>query len=821
MGSIILGRGREAAEIMIVGDSPTKDDVTSELAISGQTEKTLRSLFRENKYNIDQTYRTLYIKNEISYNGHDKKKLSQAIAEAHASIAPDTYDKILTDEILYLKPNVVVPIGELSFRAVSGQKGIEKFRGSVLPLRPEIQSKLGTHVVRTIPVLGPVPYLNQDPSVKFLSKLDISKVVRDKDRSDPIKEVGFVWVCKSLTAFREFLERNRKPEFLTFDIETIYGLPICISFCFDGNEACTVPLIDKDIDEANSVLLWIEIARLLASNIPKVNQNIKYDWRIMERFGWKVNNIVGDTQVAAGVIYPEFPKNLGFLTSIYTDMPYFKSEGKEYDPKIHSKDRLYLYCAKDSAATWKIHKIQQQELEELSLTTFYNERQFPLFFVYKELEDTGILIDTDERNRLSAKYEVLFNVYQNTLRSMLSDSEFNPRSPKQVTELIYDKLKYPIKRNKRGNPSSEEEVLEELMVVHNHGNEEGTTLLELVIACRKLAKVLEYINTYTHQDNRMRCSYNLSGTENGRTSANPSIDRLFIINEKGKVEMVDIGRSLQTITKHGFKVGSEVFGKDIRRMYVSKEGFSLVEGDLSQAEARVDAVLANDLDMLPVFDKPPGIHCITGSWVFGCQPSEIKKGTSEYHLGKTVRHAGERNMGPTRLAMMIHEPLSFCTNLLAKFHTNQPKIRRIFHNDVREFIKGNLFLQSPTGRRRDFFGRLDEHLYNEAISYLPQAIVSDTTKQAMNLLRNHLLKDEFEAGLWRFNCETHDACMAEVRDDFVPTYAESLKKAMEQEIDFTTCSLSRDFKLKIPCEVKVGRNWQDYSDANPDGMKDI
>src|SRR6185369_9408780 len=87
--------------------------------------------------------------------------------------------------------------------------------------------------------------------------------------------------------------------FLTFDIETYFQIPICISFCFDGFESVCVPLVDSSIDRDNRTLMMELVAKLLASPIPKVNQNIKYDWKIMERWQFYVNNVVGDTMLAA------------------------------------------------------------------------------------------------------------------------------------------------------------------------------------------------------------------------------------------------------------------------------------------------------------------------------------------------------------------------------------------------------------------------------------------------------------------------------------------------------------------------------------------
>jgi hypothetical protein len=102
-----------------------------------------------------------------------------------------------------------------------------------------------------------------------------------------------------------------------------------------------------------------------------------------------------------------------------------------------------------------------------------------------------------------------------------------------------------------------------------------------------------------------------------------------------------MGHSFQTIGKHGFEVDGVTYGQNLRSIFIPSPGYYFVECDLSQAEARVDAVLAKDFDILRVFDSSTGIHRLTGSWVFNCSPHEIKKntlvdGVDCYHVSKTI-----------------------------------------------------------------------------------------------------------------------------------------------------------------------------------------
>lgn len=794
---MISGHGYSSAKIMLIADGATDSDIAQNKAITGYQEQKIRELAKPAGLNINECWKTCLIKGRINLNK----------VEENEPLVTDEFKAILKNEIDEINPTVIVPLSELSFRFVTGLRSIYKFRGSVLPAATGFK-----HSHRVIPVLGYHPYVSADPAKEFISRLDFIKVVKNQHLTGPIKEIGLTWIAKDANSLREFFKRHyRHSKFVVFDIETYAGVPTCISFCFDGNESVTVPLIDYRIPLDTRILMLREVSILLNSSIPKVNQNIKFDWRKCERFLLKVNNVSGDTILAASCLYPEFDKNLGFLTSIYTEMPYFKDEGKQFDPSIHNRDRLYLYCAKDSLATHQIYTQQLAEMEEMGVTKVY-ENLMKVFPYYRQMEDNGIRIDALEQSKLRSKYSSMFDTQCYKLELLLGE-KINPLSNKQVRRIVYDELKYRICRGikrtkKKGEPGTDEESLELLMWMSDYNSvRDGKDILRTIINCKKLHKVLEYIDTPLHLDHRLRCEYNLGGTVNGRTSANSTTDNLLMA-EKNYIDLIDIGRSFQTIAKHGFMVDDIECGKDLRGMMVPSYGYSFVEGDLSQAEARVDAVLARDWKMLQVFDGPVGIHRLTGSWLYGCDPTQIKKsvlvgGVDQYHMAKQARHAGERNMQEDRLMMMIHQEIQECVRILRTFHENQPNIREVFHKEVDLHLKTKRMLRAPNGRFRAFYGRYDKNQVNEAISYLPQVIVSDQLKNA--------IPPTMEAAPWaRPILEAHDGFLSEVPIGREEEYAVILKPHMESKIDFNVGSLSRDIKLSIPAEFEMSRsNWKE------------
>ena len=349
----IQGNGSGSPKAFFISDYPVGDDFKSNYALSGYAYTLLSQFCNEVHLKIGDFYRTCFIKEEPAQSA---RKVKLDIYRKKNKALVEKYSPILSEEIKALEPNLVIPLGELSFNYLTGLQGIRKFRGSVVPPLPLLALPPN---VKCMPILGPEPFLYQEYKLRFLTRVDFTKIPQYlNDRPVPDKFYT-VWVAKTANALRVFLERSYDiSKVLVFDIETFMGMPTCISFCFDGLESVCVPFLDSSIDLDNRVLFINLIERILRSPIPKVNQNIKYDQRIMERWGFTINNIVGDTMLASSCIYPEFPKNLGFLTSIYTDIPYFKDEGKEFDPTKAKREQFYLYNAKDSLATHQTYSKQ-------------------------------------------------------------------------------------------------------------------------------------------------------------------------------------------------------------------------------------------------------------------------------------------------------------------------------------------------------------------------------------------------------------------------------------------------------------------------------
>src|SRR6185369_12572741 len=202
---------------------------------------------------------------------------------------------------------------------------------------------------------------------------------------------------------------------------------------------------------------WRDIIEIMAdSKIQKIGQNFKFDETLLRRclngtldFGIVTRGFYFDTMLAFRTLYPELPGTLAFQTSVLTEEPYYKEEGKGYNPKKDKIDRLLLYNAKDAVITYECFERELEELQERSLDDFFFSRVMPLHPFYSRLEQRGIKRDDFAKRFLEEKYEDQWKEKKAELDSLtraFDVESVNINSPKQVGLLMYVAMKLPIRK---------------------------------------------------------------------------------------------------------------------------------------------------------------------------------------------------------------------------------------------------------------------------------------------------------------------------------------------------------------------------------------
>lgn len=814
----IPGQGNPSAKLMLIGEAPGAQEESLGYPFAGQSGNMVNSYLSEAGIERSDCYLTNVCK--IRPPDNDLDKLDR-FGKKIEDFLPQLYEEMTT-----INPNCILLIGDIALKYVTGNKGIKKYRGSILPAQKTGQKTLST--------LHPASLLHGQGSSwkeEAYIKNDFRRAVDQSKFRDIRLPYRNLEVARNSMEVIKFLERYSDREICTLDVETIKTYAQCIGLSFDSSHALSIPLFLKEIPDHDLCYIWKVISEFLQdTKIKIVAHNAKFDEKRCRQIGLSWKDCWMDTAMAWHVLFPEMPKKLEFIASYITDEPYYKDEGKEFNPKIHNIDRWFLYNAKDAAVTYECCQKILEELEFSGLKDFFFDKIMPLHRLYSDIEDVGILVDKDVRRRLKNKYEELRARKQELLISNISkmyqkDNTENPdaremyknfnvmsNGPKnQVAKLVFGYLKLPVRKD------TSDESLKALA----NNNCKDQRRKDILLGILEVRKVRKTIGTYIDAElfnGRIYTQCNVNGTESGRTSTGIC---------KPPVSISNHGIALQTMTKHE-DVNLDAGGGDLRSQYIADEGYSIIEPDLSQAEDRVVCVLAKDWQALSEYNRKEYTynqhkikddrHTKTAMLVSGLGFDAITD--YERQTGKMTRHAGNLGIGKHQLMINLGKHGIFISEYsagkkLERFHENNPKIRQVFHAEIIQALEEcNCILYNPFGRRRIFLNKWGEELWKEAYAQIPQSTVSDQVKFAMLRIKKRIPEI-------RFFLESHDSFAALLKDDLIEKAKKIIKEELERPIDFNFCTLKRDYKLVIPCEIKVGKRWIDFSEKWPNGMRKI
>jgi len=822
MSNYVPGQGKRDARIMFIGEAPGAEEARSKIPFTGPSGDLLWEICREIGIHRNDVYTTNVVKYRPPNN--DLRKLNEILDDDGQPITIESCISQLWDEIQAINPNIIVTLGNTSLKAVTGKTSILKWRGSC------IQSKAFDYKV--LPTIHPAALLHSESddfekkgplkySYKHIIKLDLLKAIKESEDKTYHPPERLVEIARDSVSLYRFLDAYKDKDTVAVDIEVEAAIPFCVGLAFNEWHAISVPLFDiwsirkeQGVAKHQLVEMWGLLDTLFTSGIKVIGQNFKFDQGQLELIcGLQIANFHCDTGLLAHCIHPEFPKALEFNTSIYTNVPYYKEEGKEFNWKKDKVERILHYNGLDACVTFECYTEMIKDAREMVVPGFPNwvddfclDYQRELHYLYRDIENTGFKIDFKMQKRLVEEYSKKIEEMQAELNK-LAGWEVNVNSPKDCPVLVYQQWKMPYRRG------TAEEVLIALIANTKklHPNIERGLELILLIRRFKIARK-KYFGARVDYDGRMKTVYTIAGTETGRS--NTKILKPPVRPEK-------MGIPFQTITKHGD------IGTEIRQMFVADKGFVIVETDMSQAEARIVALLAEDFKLGDMFARKVDVHSFTTCMIFGIERQSVTKELR--FIGKTTRHAGNYGMKKHRLMEIVNtDAKKFkidvkisewrAGQILDKFHAFSPNIRNVFHEGIRRALTdNNLTLVSPYGRYRQFFDRWGEDLFKEAFAHIPQSTVPDHIRLAGLRARKRFDKEGVEA---YYALEGHDSLISLVREKDVDTYISILHEEIEAPIDFSRCTLQRG-TVVIPAESKVGYNYKDASDKNPDGLRDF
>lgn len=678
----------------------------------------------------------------------------------------------LRNELLAIRPKVVVALGDEPLKALAGVKGISTWRGTMIEPR-EIVEFRGVPIpwegpgspFRIMPTFHPAYVLrkyNQRPIVE----LDLKKALR-QTHHPTFPDVSF-HIQPVFEQVRSFL-LNERPTPVTVDIETLGHCTRSIGFGWSERAAISIPIIWRGthywLPDEEAEILQLLKNYLGDPSIEKYLQNAPFDTTILENdLGLFIDGITLDTMYAHHLLYPEFPKGLDFLSSVYTDFPMYWGGQQHVSDEANAKYGCYDCCATFAAAKHIINELHERELWD-----FYNQRIHPLIFAITRVQNRGIRVDEANRNLVRDDTEKKLNEAKAKIAQIVG-YELNPNSSKKVMELIYDTYKLPVQKHPTTKKrTSNDDALRSLA----RKFPERAPVLRAILEARQCRTLISNFIDTKLDHGRARTSYGLASS--GRLTSSETWD--------------GYGSNLQNIPRTSF-----------RRLYTADPGKVLIISDLKQAEYMVfcwDAPVPEFIQLY-ITDPKFDVHLLNSTRVYEIPASKVTP-KQRYDVKQGV-YAGNYQIGALKLSKMYDMEFHTAKRILERYIASRPELPRWWTN-IEHSINTTRKLRNPLGRERIFFGRRDKELLRKACNWLPQSTVADIINQAVVTL------DDDTSGLVEVLLQVHDELVCQCPEDraSVEKAVALVRKAMEVPIKFPKV----DIPLVIPVEIKLGRNWHD------------
>lgn len=709
----------ESAKILIVGEQPGRWEVIENRPITGQSGQELDTCLNA----IGLVRSNCYITNIIKDFDHPFEfyfkeiKKGQKIIGYQPSDEAQEYLTLLKNELSKSPCKAVLAVGNLALFALTSRLGITKWRGSIL------ESTLVPDKF-IIPSLHPSTVIRGQFMNRRLIQFDMLKAKRISENGFKPEEIKLI-IEPSYEDVCEFLTKIESSfNLLTFDLEVYNEEVSCISLAINSTEVMSIPFVSAAGDYFNpeqELSIWLRLAKILEEPERKLlGQNLTFDSAFLfRRYGIKIPlwpDKIHDTMIAQKITMPDYPKGLDFITSIHTDYPYYKEEGKKWFRTGGPWQQLWQYNAMDSLVCACAFESQKKYITKQDNEKTYNRTRAivgPLVYMMEH----GIKVDIEGIKTKSAELE---NEIEETCEQLntLAGQELNANSPKQLIEYFFKKLGYKIGRC----DSTDEKVMKKLKI-------KGCEEAGLVLKIRHLVKLnstylaIEKFDLEPDGTYRIRCSYDPVGTRYSRLSSSENI--------------FGSGTNLQN------------WPHAIQRFLMADNGYVAYSLDLSQAENRIVAYVGEVVKMIAAFENGTDVHSLTASSIFSNStiaqiieedkkeiPCALGDGKhTKRFWGKKGNHSSNYDIGKNELALNLEITATQAALILDSYFKLYPEVRTKYHTMVRQNLMYNKTLTNLMGRNTVFLGKICDELFKEAYACIPQGSVGDIiNERGLNLV---------------------------------------------------------------------------------------
>lgn len=772
MSIIVPSEGPQTAKIVLIGEAPGSNEVLQRRPFVGLAGRCLEGILAEVGLRREKLYITNVMQTQPPGNNFAKHFY---VMDRHKKVpSPELLEgrRRLRQEIMAIRPNVVVPMGNEALLALGLPKGITNWRGSIL----------NTEYGKVIPTIHPAAVVRNWKSRPAVVS-DFDRIVRESEFPDVRLRKRDLVICYRFDHAVAELKQLKGAPYVSCDIETESNQITCIGFADRPDRAICIPFwfggSGSLFSQEQETEIWQHIREILESQtVGKMFHNALYDMEVLERtLGIRTNYLWLDTMAAFHTLYLELEKSLAFLTSIYTDQPWYK-----YQRKSDSMDVYFRYNALDACVTYECAQELHKELRTMGLDHFYRNYVHALIDPLLKMELKGVRCDKDLKTALKREYSSELIKLETQVHE-LAGYEVNTNSPKQLCKWLYDELKLPKQTMKdkhtgRVSLTTNEEALSKL------AKKTGHKAPDLLLKIRGINKLLgTYINMELDSDGRIRCAYNIcgsgddreyssgKGTETGRLSSSKTL--------RGT------GTNLQNIPNEG----------KVRDIFVADEGKILVNADLSQAEARVVAYMAQEYRLIETFEAGGDVHRRNAANIFNKPESEVTP--DERYIGKRITHAVNYGMGPRTYAINAGIPVKEAERLINQYFATYPRIR-VWHMETKSQLQKSRVLVNPLGRRRMFYNRWNDSLFREAIAFLPQSTVADILNIGLIDLDDTVVRHRMDVNIL---LQVHDSLLVQCRKEELNACLVVLYSCLTRPVEV------KGKMMTIPVDFKYGPSW--------------
>ena len=367
MPRIVNPLGSSSAKICIVGEAPGQEEDASGIPFVGSSGKLLNRLLRTAGIDRNECYITNVIKQRPPENDIDRL--------GEIGLTLDNCVKELKDELSHNSHNIIVPLGNVALQALTSHSSITKYRGSILHSTLIENQKI-------IPTIHPAAALRQY-EVTALMVADFTKIKRESETPgfESIPQRIFTINPTYLNTLDELERLIEEPKELSLDIETNFGATYikCVGLTDNPLTAFCIPFISGKKSRWTSgeeTQIWKRLKHLLnLSTNYKIIQNALFEMTVLYPWVGEISSVYIDTMVAQNLCYPELKKDLGTITSLYTNEPFYKDDAKEGN---YEDEALWNYNCKDVCVTLEAARTLNQELEHFKMQDFFHGYIMPL-----------------------------------------------------------------------------------------------------------------------------------------------------------------------------------------------------------------------------------------------------------------------------------------------------------------------------------------------------------------------------------------------------------------------------------------------------------